>query len=214
MRLFQILHKIKQIHPDNLPGFEAQVKMSPPLRKKYNAEDILQYKPKESAVMVLCYEKEEECYIAFTQRHEYDGAHSGQISLPGGKKDKEDIDLKATAIRETLEEIGVVISREQIVSELTWLYVPPSNFIIYPFVSCLEEVPRFIKEEKEVKEILEIRVQDFLNNAHKKKYLYKNEKLGISFESPSYVINGNTIWGATAMILSELISIIEHDTTN
>jgi 8-oxo-dGTP pyrophosphatase MutT (NUDIX family) len=209
MHLSQILHKIKQIHPDKLPGFEAQVKMSPPLRKKYHAEDIFQYKPKESAVMVLLYEKNDEVYIAFTQRHEYDGAHSGQISLPGGKKDNEDIDLKATAIRETLEEIGITVPRENIISSLTWLYVPPSNFIIYPFVSYLNELPNFVKEEKEVKEILEIRLQDFLNNAHKKKYLYKNEKLGISFESPSYDINGKTIWGATAMILSELIHIIE-----
>ena len=209
MRLVQILHKIKQIHPDKLPGIEAQAKMSPPLRKKYTTEDILQYNPKESAVMVLFYEKNEETYIAFTQRHEYNGAHSGQISLPGGKKDKEDIDLKATAIRETLEEIGIIVPRENIISDLTWLYVPPSNFIIYPFVSYLEEEPRFVKEEKEVKEILEIRLQDFLNNAHKKKYLYKNEKLGISFDSPSYEINGKTIWGATAMILSELIDIIE-----
>lgn len=209
MRLSQILHKIKQIHPDKLPGFEAQVKMSPPLRKKYNSEDILHYKAKESAVMVLFYEKEEDTYIVFTQRHEYVGAHSGQISLPGGKKDEEDSDLKATAIRETLEEVGIFVPRENIINQLTWLYVPPSNFIIYPFVSYVETLPEFIKEEKEVKEILEIRVQDFLNNAHKKNYLYKNEQLGISFESPSYQINGKTIWGATAMILSELIQIIE-----
>jgi 8-oxo-dGTP pyrophosphatase MutT (NUDIX family) len=209
MRLIQLLHKIKQIQPENLPGIEAQAKMSPPLRKTYKTEDILQYKPKESAVMLMLYEKQGESHIVFTQRHEYDGAHSGQISLPGGKRDEEDEDLKATAIRETLEEIGITLPRVQVIKALTWLYVPPSNFIIYPFVSYLEEIPNFIREEKEVKEILEIRVSDLLNKAHQQKYLYKNKKLNISFESPCYLINGKTIWGATAMILSELMSIIE-----
>jgi 8-oxo-dGTP pyrophosphatase MutT (NUDIX family) len=209
MRLQQLLHKIKQIHPDNLPGFDAQVKMSPPMRKKYEANDVLRYQPKESAVMVLLYEKNNESYISFTQRHVYDGAHSGQISLPGGKRDQADKDLKATAIRETWEEIGIRIPEEQILTALTWLYVPPSNFIIHPFVSYMMEAPTFIKEEKEVKEILEIRVADLLDKTHQKKYLYENKKLNISFESPSYQINGHTIWGATAMILSELISIIE-----
>ena len=209
MRLNQLLHKIKQIHPDKLPGFEAQVKMSPPLRKKFEAKDIAKYQAKESAVMVLLYEENDECYITFTQRHDYDGAHSGQISLPGGKRDQEDEDLISTAIRETWEEVGVLIPKSQILSPLTWLYVPPSNFIIYPFVSYLEQRPNFIKEEKEVKEILEIRVSDLLDKKHQKKYLYHNEKLQLSFESPSYQINGHTIWGATAMILSELLSIIE-----
>ena len=210
MRLTQILHKIKQIHPDNLPGFEGQVKMSPPLRKKYEIKDILKFEPKESAVMVLLYEKDRECYISFTQRHEYDGAHSGQISLPGGKKEAYDLDIANTAIRETFEEIGINVPEKNILSPLTWLYVPPSNFIIYPFVAYLEELPNFLKQEAEVKEILEIRIADLLNKSHQKKYLYKNEKLKLSFESPSYQINGKIIWGATAMILSELLSIIEE----
>lgn len=209
MRLHQILHKIKQIQAENLPGFEAHVKMSPPFRRKYSLEDVEKFKAKLSAVMILLYEKEEECHVVFTQRHEYKGAHSGQISLPGGKKEAADSNFAATAIRETYEEIGVKISEKNIVKELSWLYVAPSNFIIYPFVAFSEDSLQFQKQESEVKEILECKVSDLLDKTKQKKYLYKNEALNIEIESPSFEIEGKNIWGATAMILSEFISVIE-----
>jgi hypothetical protein len=112
-------------------------------------------------------------------------------------------------LRETYEEIGVKISEKNILKELSWLYVPPSNFIIYPFVAFSEELPQFQKQETEVKEIVECKVSDLLDKAKQKKYLYKNETLNIEVESPSFEIEGNNIWGATAMILSEFISVIE-----
>lgn len=209
MRLPQILHKIKQISHHKLPGFDAQLKMSPPMRGKYTELDLKKLKAKESAVMILLYEKNEETYIVFTQRHVYDGAHSGQISLPGGKRDIDDNDLKTTALRELEEEVGVVVNKENVVLALTWLYVPPSNFIIYPFVAFANNKPEFIKEEAEVKEVLEIKLNDLFNIVNQKKYLYHNEKLNISFETPSFQIDNKIIWGATAMILSEFLNIIE-----
>lgn len=210
MRLHQILSKIKQIQDENLPGFDAQSKMSPPLRGKYNANDLKKFKAKESAVMILLYEKEEQTHIVFTQRHIYAGAHSGQISLPGGKKDDTDMNLQFTALRETHEEVGVFLSNNNIIARLSWLYVPPSNFVIYPFIAHVENAPVFIPEEKEVKEILEIPLHELLNKNNQKAYLYQNKKLNVSFESPSYQVGGKIIWGATAMILSELLTILEQ----
>ncbi len=209
MRLTQILDKIKQIHPEILPGFAAQPKMSPPLRHKYKLEDLKKFSAKESAVMLFLYEKEDEAYLVFTQRDVYKGAHSGQISLPGGKRDPEDLSLMHTALRETREEVGVKIPVLNVINSLTWLYVPPSNFVIYPFIAYSEERPRFIKEEKEVKEILEFSIKDLLDERNQKAYVYENKKLDVQFTSPSYQINDKIIWGATAMILSEFLSIIE-----
>lgn len=209
MLLSQILHKIKQIHHHNLPGFDAQLKMSPPMRLKYEEIDLKKLKAKDSAVVILLYEKQGETHIVFTQRHEYKGAHSGQISFPGGKRDLEDKDLKHTALRELKEEVGVEVDENNIILPLTWLYVPPSNFVIFPFVVFVENEPLFVKEEAEVKEILEFKVVDLLNKINQKKYNYFNEKLQISFETPCFQIEDKIIWGATAMILSEFLNIIE-----
>jgi 8-oxo-dGTP pyrophosphatase MutT (NUDIX family) len=209
MRLQQIISKIKQIQPDNLPGFAAQAKMSPPLRGKYSLNDLEKLNAKESAVLILLYEKNEEAYIVFTQRHDYDGAHSGQISLPGGKKDLTDTDLSFTSLRETHEEIGVLLETSAIISHLSWLYVPPSNFVIYPFIAFSETSLSFTPEEKEVKEIIEIPVAQLVNKENQKSYLYENKKFKVSAESPSFQVDGKIIWGATAMILSELLTILE-----
>lgn len=209
MRLTQLLDKIKQIHPENLPGYAAQTKMSPPSRRKFEEIDLKNLKAKESAVMLFLYEKKEEVYLVFTQRHEYKGAHSGQISFPGGKKDPEDESILYTAVRETHEEIGIVVPVENVINSLTWLYVPPSNFVIYPFIAFYEGEPKFEKEEKEVKEILEFRLKDLIDERNQKEYIYENNALKIKFSSPSYQISQKVIWGATAMILSEFLSIIE-----
>ena len=209
MRLHQILPKIKQIRPDNLPGFEAQAKMSPPMRQQFTQADIMRLNAKKSAVLVLLYEKKQQTHIAFIQRQEYNGAHSGQISFPGGKMDNTDPDLTYTALRETAEEVGVDVARDAVICELSYLYVPPSNFVIYPYIAHLEELPQFVPEEKEVKRIIELPVQQLLNPRNQQSYRYNNKRLNIEFDSPSYSVEGTTIWGATAMILSELLTILD-----
>jgi 8-oxo-dGTP pyrophosphatase MutT (NUDIX family) len=209
MRLHQILPKIKQIRPDNLPGFEAQAKMSPPMRQQFTQADIMRLNAKKSAVLVLLYEKNQQTHIVFTQRQEYNGAHSGQISFPGGKMDNTDPDLTYTALRETAEEVGVDVARDAVIGELSYLYVPPSNFVIYPYIAHLEELPQFVPEEKEVKRIIELPVQQLLNPRNQQSYRYHNKRLNIEFDSPSYLVEGTTIWGATAMILSELLTILD-----
>lgn len=209
MLLTKILHKIKQIRHHKLPGFDAQLKMSTPMRKKFDEIDLKKYNARESAVVILLYEKENETHIVFTQRHIYRGVHSGQISFPGGKRDDGDRSLRITALRELEEELGISLCEENILLPLSWLYVPPSNFVVYPFVAFTKEIPKFIKQESEVKEIIEVKLSDLLNENNQKQFLYKDKKLEISYEMPCYDINNCVIWGATAMILSEFLKVIE-----
>ncbi|MGB1248274.1 MAG: NUDIX hydrolase [Chitinophagales bacterium] len=209
MRLPQISCKIKQSIAQLRKGFAAQRKMSPPFREKLVREMLDKQTPKEAGVLILLYENDEEMYIAFTQRHTYKGVHSGQISLPGGKAETVDIDFAATAIRETEEEIGVLQSDIALLGELTELYVPPSNFMIYPFVGAYYDgKPDFVKEEAEVAEILEIKLSDLLDEKNIQEY--KLERRDFTYKTPAYFINGKIIWGATAMILSEFLDVVKN----
>jgi 8-oxo-dGTP pyrophosphatase MutT (NUDIX family) len=183
--------------------------MSPPFRKKVKIEDAYKLGAKESAVLILLYEKDAETYLVLTERTIYDGKHSGQISLPGGKKDFTDINIEHTALRETYEEIGIHSNTIVVLGELSHLYIPVSNFIVFPFVAKLIGVPSFIKEEKEVNQILEVNLNELLNekNVGEKEFYYKESD--IRFNAPTYNVNGVVVWGATAMILSEFLEIVK-----
>ncbi len=183
--------------------------MSPPFRREIKIEEALNNGAIESAVLILLYEKNSEMYIILTERTVYAGKHSGQISLPGGKKDVSDINLEQTALRETFEEIGVDYQDVEIISALSHLYIPVSNFLVFPFVAKLKGNPSFIREEKEVNKILEVKINELLNekNVGEKEFYYKESD--IRFNAPTYTVNGVVVWGATAMILSEFLEIVK-----
>ncbi|MCB0539717.1 MAG: CoA pyrophosphatase [Bacteroidetes bacterium] len=210
MQFFEIYSKIKQINAENLPGFEAQAKLSPPYRQKLSLEELKIYKPKMSAVMLLVYNKNNIPHIVLTQRQEYKGVHSRQISFPGGQTEKQDKNLLQTALRETYEEIGVSIAEDKVLKEITWLYVPPSNFLIYPYVALVDKTLNFNKDDVEVKSILEIPLTDFMNKNNLTNFDYYIKSQDISINCPCFNINGHIIWGATAMILNEFLTILEQ----
>lgn len=183
--------------------------MSPPFRGKFSLKQAYANNAKESAVLILLYEKNNETYLVLTERKTYPGAHSGQISLPGGKKDEEDTSFENNALRETEEEIGIEKSKIEILSSLTHLYIPVSNFIVFPFVGTLNEVPHFVKEEKEVEQILEVRLSDLMDEGNIIDKTIRVDSKNIQFQSPAYAVNGVEVWGATAMILSEFLSLLK-----
>jgi 8-oxo-dGTP pyrophosphatase MutT (NUDIX family) len=186
-----------------LPGRSAHIKMSSiariqQLMKLSPATDAVQ-----SSVLILLYPSEGSIRLVLMLRPEYTGIHSGQISLPGGKYEDSDDSLVFTALREAREEIGIDPVRVQIIGQLTEMYIPPSNFMVTPVVGYQTSQPHFIADPKEVARIIEIKLDDLLD---KKKIQMKKIKLrlGFSLKVPAYFIDGNIIWGATAMILSEL----------
>ncbi len=193
-----------------LPGEEAQFRMAPSYRPRLSKETIAQQNPRLGGVMLLLYEKPDGLHIVFTLRKEYKGVHSGQMSFPGGKKDVSDADLTETALRETREEIGVERKQIQLLGPLTELYIPPSNFLVYPVVGYASHIESFVPQTEEVEQIVEIPLPFFFN--HDNINMQTEIKLfdGAVVKVPAYVYGPHVIWGATAIILSEFTFIAEQ----
>jgi 8-oxo-dGTP pyrophosphatase MutT (NUDIX family) len=194
-------------HLAELPGEEAQYRMSPPMR--ITSEEARQYYPsaRQGAVLILFYPKEDGIYTVLIQRPTYDGVHSGQVAFPGGKKEDSDPDLMATALREAQEEVGIDPAVVEVLAPLTHLYIPPSNFLVYPYVGVSLQRPDMIADAHEVEEILEVNIAHLMDEA---KTGIKTIKVrqGQEFETPYFDLDGRTIWGATAMMISELLVVL------
>jgi 8-oxo-dGTP pyrophosphatase MutT (NUDIX family) len=191
---------------NSLPGKEAQYKMAP-YREAVDAKFKNQKEAKTAGVLILIYPIDNIPHLVLTKRPTYEGHHSAQISFPGGKKEEHDENFMHTALRETEEEIGVPSNSIKIIGELSDLYIPPSNFKVYPFVGVSDVRPQFIKDPKEVAEIIELSISDLLKDDILKA---KELKLaaGFNFETPYFDIQNHVVWGATAMMLNELREIL------
>ncbi len=202
----QITAKIlKDIFSEPLPGAEAQQLMSP--SNRYTGKNIPESEPpKESSVFILLFQENGEWFIPLIKRTEYDGAHSGQVSLPGGKRDRQDKSILQTAFRETDEEIGVTPDLITYVGTLTTLFIPNSNFNVTPQVGLINPTPTFKRDPQEVEEIIKL---PFLTLFDKSmiKYFERNVN-NHTINAPYYCCDERIIWGATAMMLSEFAEII------
>jgi 8-oxo-dGTP pyrophosphatase MutT (NUDIX family) len=194
-----------------LPGETAQIKMASHHRLHEMSRDLHRETAIKSSVLILLYpgEQEKEVFAVLIQRPSYEGVHGGQISLPGGKTEKHDRDLQATAIRETREEIGIGEHEITIIGRLSELYIPPSNFIVFPFVGFTARKPLFHPDPQEVDEIIEIRISDLIDDNNIKNFEIKLRS-GLQINAPCFFLEGNNIWGATAMILSEFKDILNN----
>ncbi len=191
-----------------LPGEAAQMAMAPLTRKEAFSghPDLDKIKP--SAVLVLFYPDHQQVKFVLTERATYNGIHSGQIAFPGGQHEPTDPDLKTTALREAKEEVGINPEQVQIIGELTKMYIPPSHFDVYPFVGFVTEKPDFKVDNTETKEVVEVKLEDFLNPASQTVKTI-HHRTGKDVEVPCFYLNNKIVWGATAMILSELLAIIK-----
>lgn len=200
---------LQQLQEAELGGFEAQKVYAPPYRALLTREEILAKNPKYAAVNILLYQKNEEWYFPLIHRtHNENDRHSGQISLPGGKKDNSDADFAETAIRETWEEIGVRTSQIKILRELSPIYIPPSNFFVYAFLTCTEKTPDFKFQEGEVQKILEVPLS-LIKNLPKPPLTIELPKTN-GYKVPYFDFQNYKIWGATSMILSELNEMLKN----
>jgi len=194
-----------------LPGLVSHQKMSPPHRAKALLKiQENRHLTRQSAVMVLLFPENEKLKTVFIKRSEYDGVHSGQIAFPGGKQEKTDTGFEATALRETFEEIGVTADKIEIIGQLSDLFIPPSNFIVKPFVGYCHEKPVYKIDSKEVQSVIEIDIDDFYSGKCIFEKEFSTGTAGKTIKAPYFAINGIEIWGATAMITSELLDLLKN----
>jgi 8-oxo-dGTP pyrophosphatase MutT (NUDIX family) len=190
-----------------LPGEEAQFEMAHVKREKL--EDLLtdyqNYRP--SAVLILLYPNEQQqTSVLLIERMTYNGHHSGQIALPGGKVEPTDTDLQATALREFFEETGAD-AMPKVIGKLTPVYIPVSKFMVQPFVSYVEQKPKFMASAYEVNEIIEWEINQLLNPDIIKETTIEPTP-GLKLKTPYFDVQGKVLWGATAMMLNELKHIL------
>ena len=199
---------IPQLIQEELPAAVSHEKMMPFERKellgKINFKEI---NPKEAAVTMLFYPKNKETHLVLIVRNSYKGVHSAQIAFPGGKFEPEDVDFQTTALRETEEEIGISRDKIEIIKAFSSLYIPPSNFMVYPFLGICKEEIQFVPDPAEVAAIIELPLKVFRDDR-----ILTIENLSTSYASlievPAFKIDGHIVWGATAMILSELRDVL------
>ena len=193
---------------NDLPGAIAHDIMSPisVSDKMYNTSRKKNVKV--GGVLIVFYLINNELHFPLIERSNNVKYHAKQISFPGGRFELADGNLEFTAIRETKEEIGLVPSNLKILGCLTKLYIPASNFEVTPFVAIHENKPNFKLNNKEVLNLIEVPLNKILD----KRNIYKKKmkiSLGITLDCPYYKLNGHVVWGATAMILSELSIILK-----
>jgi 8-oxo-dGTP pyrophosphatase MutT (NUDIX family) len=191
-----------------LPGEEAQKRLS--RLQNYSLSGLLAENPGhvKSAVMIVLWPEYGSIRCLLIRRPVYPGVHSGQVAFPGGKYEKEDGDLLRTAIRETKEEIGVTVSESEVAGALSPLYIPVSNYLVYPFVSVLNVRPSVVPNEKEVERVLDFELKR-LSGKEQVKEKDMQIREGKSVKVPYYEVDDFVIWGATAMIISELLAVLE-----
>jgi 8-oxo-dGTP pyrophosphatase MutT (NUDIX family) len=206
MKKFADLIK-KEIHK-GLPGTEIQWQMASSDRMLKDFPRTPGKDSRVAAVLILLYPYNGSIYTVLMQRPHYDGVHSGQISFPGGKKEHADNNIIQTALREAHEETGVDSKNINLINTLTPLFIPVSDMIVTPVVGWLKERPVFNHQKEEVVFLIEADIRRLLDTAivKMKPFDIGDEVIEVKY----FDYDGNVIWGATAMILHELLTIIRN----
>ncbi|MGV6831617.1 MAG: NUDIX hydrolase [bacterium] len=210
MTLATFLEALPKIKNLQLPGQEAQFKLSPPFRRQL----IDKYKDamktaKKAAVVALIYPSlDNELKMLLILRKTYKGVHSNQIGFPGGKLEGDET-MQEAALREVEEEVGVHQDSYMVVREMTEVYIPPSNFYVKPFLGFSERTLNFKKQDEEVEAIVEVPLDHLLDDSNMKPSVVPTS-LEKQIEVPSFILNEHIVWGATAMMLSEIKDLLKE----
>jgi 8-oxo-dGTP pyrophosphatase MutT (NUDIX family) len=205
----RFIEQLKIRLQESLPGEEVQFQMAPITRQRITKTLTEQYQPVKSAVLILLFPVEKNIHTLFIQRTEYNGVHSAQVAFPGGKFDETDIDLEQTALREAHEEIGINPKQVKIIGKLTDVYITPSNYLVSPFIGFLNAIPKLVMNTHEVQQIITTDLFH-LNNVKIRSEKIITHSNGDKIKTPYYEIEGLTVWGATAMMISELNVVAEQ----
>lgn len=193
-----------------LPGIDIQHRMAAVERLAELQETSLKaQQPKRAAVMMLIYPKNHQPHFVLIERMQSPGAHSGQIAFPGGRREPEDRNDQETAIRETFEEVGVSQQMQQVICSGTPVYIPPSNYLVSPYLAFAKAQPTFTPQPEEVQSIIEVPLADLLSQKYKGTATLSTSYMK-EVEVPCYRLNKQVVWGATAMMLAEFEHMIKQ----
>jgi 8-oxo-dGTP pyrophosphatase MutT (NUDIX family) len=204
------IEKLTQRLTQPLPGEQGQAKMANFKRQIELAQRPMPDDHKVACVMNLLFLKEDQWHLVLIQRTKNPrDKHSGQISFPGGRHEVSDGALVNVALRETWEEIGIATEDIKILGRLTDLYIPVSNFRVFPFVGMLQSEPVFTAQPGEVEHIITLPVAHFQNPENQKTIDMEVYGGMILKDVPYFDLHGKALWGATAMIISEFLALLE-----
>lgn len=191
-----------------LPGTEVQWEMASLDRVFLGFPRIPRSDTRKAAVLLLLYQHKGLVHTVFIQRPKYKGVHSGQISFPGGRAEPDDKDLIETALREAKEEVGIDPSRISVLGTLTPLFIPVSNMLVTPVLGWTDVRPEFKIQTEEVVFLIDGDLAKFLEPSIIK--IKQFEVRGEMRDLKYFDYKGYVIWGATAMMLNELLVIIKR----
>lgn len=210
MEFEKVIRKLERALKEPLPGRLGQVTMAPmPVDEQRFVENIRSDHRKGAVLMLFYPDFDNKAFVPFIKRPTYPGVHSGQIAFPGGKMEEEDADLSVTALRETEEEIGVDANKVELLGKLTDLYIPPSNFLVSPYIGFTLEKPQFKAQPEEVARIINCELNRILDKNFRKKGIVQGSG-GYRLEAPYFDIESEMVWGATAMMLGEFTYLWEN----
>lgn len=205
MQFHSFLEFVPKIRELNLPGLAQQLTMAPPFRKQLIEQPI--DNPKRAAVVCLFHEGiDHETFFYLIRRSTYPGVHSNQIGFPGGQIDSTDKSPWDAAKRELEEEIGISVKDVTLIKEMTPLYIPPSRFLVDFFMGYTMGKTELMIDANEVQQVIPVAVHELLNaNSGFSSQVGSN-----GVEVPIYTLSDNIVWGATAMMLTEIKSILSQ----
>lgn len=201
-RILKLQNRLRQ----PLPGLEAHLRMAPATRRWYGGAPN---GARQAGVLLALFLKNGEEHLVFIERNANDrDQHGGQVSFPGGKAEPTDGTMLDTALREAEEEVGISKKDVKILGGLTDLYIPVSNFQVHPFVGYLDYRPEFLLQAEEVNEVLEFPLSHFENPEHRRVTNIRIAPQLTLQNVPCFDLGGRVLWGATAMMLNELMEIM------
>ena len=204
------LTSFKQTLKSGLPGEDAHQLLMPVKRPLSSVAKSKTSDYRESAVGIVLYPKNDSIHCILIRRPSYEGAHSGQISFPGGKRDADDVNLEYTARRECFEEIALPHQHAELIHPLTEVFIPVSKFSVQPYIFFTDNLPELAPDKREVEEIISFDVFDLTRHNQ-----IPTTSIPISAgftmkDVPYFNIDGHIVWGATAMVLGEMKVLLER----
>lgn len=202
------LETLRKAFENGLPGEDVQWEMASSDRLVRDFPRKPRNDSAEAAVLILLYRYGDRLCTVFIKRPDYKGIHGGQISFPGGKREKKDSSPEETALRETSEETGLPAGKIKIIGRLTPLFIHVSNINVIPFAGWFDGTPLFSPQKSEVDFLIEADLDRFIPEPLIKEGVFdvRGEKINIRY----FDYMGHIIWGATAMIFNELLAIIRR----